>query len=166
MNLERYPWTRYWCPRWGQLRTDDDGFLMDPDSEWGRRTQVELRQLHEIPNPGALLLLAEPGLGKSDALGEALQLRSGEQASIVYAPTLQIVNSVQQVQAIFKDESVRAWADGTGTLHLYLDALDECILRVDVFGPLLIEELRSLPVERLRLYLACRTAEWPASFEL
>jgi hypothetical protein len=166
MNAERFPWTRYWCPRGGQLRTDEDGFLTDPESAWGRITHPALWQLNEIENPGALLLLGEPGLGKSDAMAEARRVRAADATATVYAPPLQVVNSAQQLQAIFDDETVRAWAGGTGTLHLYLDALDECMFRVDVFGPLLVEELRSLPIERLRLYLACRTAEWPASFEL
>jgi hypothetical protein len=50
-------------------------------------------------------------------------------------------------------------------LHLFLDSLDEARLRIGVVTTLLIEKLRQHQIERLYLRIACRTAEWPLSFE-
>lgn len=50
-------------------------------------------------------------------------------------------------------------------MHIYLDSLDECLLRVDTVAALLADELRPYPIERLFFRIACRTADWPLSLE-
>jgi hypothetical protein len=160
-----YPWQRYWCARGAAIPLDNVGFLADPEGQWGRFVATGLQPLHEVANRGALVLLGEPGLGKSDALAAAAMLRRSDASLVVLTPNLQAINSAQQLQQLFASPAIRGWTEGTSTLHLYLDAVDECRLRVDVFGELLVELLRELPLDRMRLYLACRTTEWPATLE-
>jgi hypothetical protein len=160
-----YPWQRYWYARGGVISFDTTGFLSDPETPWGQFTAAGLQSLADIPNHGALLLLGEPGLGKSDALATDASQRRTDPDAIVITPNLQAINTAQQLDQVFASPAVRAWVEGTGRLHLYLDSIDECRLRVDVFGELLVELLRELPLERLRLYLACRTTEWPSTLE-
>ena len=50
-------------------------------------------------------------------------------------------------------------------MHLFLDSLDECLLRIDTIVAFLPEELKKLPVDRLSLRIACRTAVWPLLLE-
>jgi hypothetical protein len=54
---------------------------------------------------------------------------------------------------------------GDHRLRLFLDSLDECLLRVDTVAALLVDELRDYPVERLSLRVGCRTADWPGVLE-
>jgi hypothetical protein len=67
--------------------------------------------------------------------------------------------------ALFESETFESWRKGDWLLHLYLDSLDECLLRVDNVANLLADELPKQPVDRLRLRIACRTAPWPAVLE-
>jgi hypothetical protein len=58
-----------------------------------------------------------------------------------------------------------SWRGGSGVLHLFLDSLDECLIRVDTLATLLAQELERCPIDRLRLRVACRTAVWPMLLE-
>ena len=50
-------------------------------------------------------------------------------------------------------------------LHLYIDSLDECLLRIDSVAALLADEIPKYPLDRLKLRIACRTASWPPLLE-
>jgi hypothetical protein len=66
---------------------------------------------------------------------------------------------------LFHGQVIEEWRNGEGVLHLFLDSLDECLLRIDTLSALLLDELRKCPVDRLFLRIACRTAEWPNFLE-
>jgi predicted NACHT family NTPase len=115
------------------------------------------------------VLLGEPGLGKSTALW---QYRGGVEAGAARTGTAILwkdLNAYQSeerlIRAVFEDSRFTAWAAGDRVLHLFLDSLDECLLRIDTLTCLLSEELARFPISRLRLRLACRTAVWPALLE-
>jgi hypothetical protein len=69
------------------------------------------------------------------------------------------------VRNLFEPPTFVSWANGEHRLHLFLDSFDECLLRIDTLAALLPTELQNYPVERLRLRIACRTANWPSSLE-
>jgi hypothetical protein len=46
-------------------------------------------------------------------------------------------------------------------LALYMDSLDEALLRIDTIAVLLADELPRHPVERISIRIACRTFAWP-----
>ena len=69
------------------------------------------------------------------------------------------------VEKLFGDREFASWVQGDHRLHLFLDSLDECLLRVDTVAPILVDKLQDCPVERLSLRVACRTAEWPMLLE-
>jgi len=60
---------------------------------------------------------------------------------------------------------IRAWIESDAVLDLFLDSLDECLLRVDTLAAMLPEVMESLPRDRLRLRVACRTGDWPQTLE-
>ena len=64
-------------------------------------------------------------------------------------------------QRLFHSDIFASWLSGRQSLHLFIDSLDEALLRIDTLAALLGEELRKYPVERLSLRIACRTAVWP-----
>src|SRR5207253_849566 len=59
----------------------------------------------------------------------------------------------------FESEKFSTWQKGTHLLHLLLDSLDESLLRLTILANLLAGWLKrhKLPIERLRLRIACRT---------
>jgi hypothetical protein len=164
-----FPWNRFWCPRDGALVLASDGFLLDPESPYGAAANPDVVPFERIESAPCLVLLGEPGLGKSTALR---QHRGGVEAGAAGPGTAILwknLNAYQSeerlIRAIFEDSMFTAWVAGDGVLHLFLDSLDECLLRIDTLACLLSEELARFPISRLRLRLACRTAVWPALLE-
>src|SRR5262249_45078794 len=74
-------------------------------------------------------------------------------------------SDVLLMRSVFDDPTFTAWRHGTGILHLFLDSLDECLIRIDALAALLAQELTQCPTARLRLRIACRTAVWPSFLE-
>jgi hypothetical protein len=66
---------------------------------------------------------------------------------------------------LFESQIFKEWLNGTHTLNLFLDSLDEGLLSIQVLAACLVDEFKRLPSERLRLRIACRTAEWPTLLE-
>ena len=67
-----------------------------------------------------------------------------------------------EYQRVFGSEQFIAWTKGSSQLVLFLDSLDEALLRIDTIANLLASELPSYPVSRLSVRIACRTAVWPS----
>ena len=63
-----YNWKRFWCPRTGYLNLSDGGYLYDPNSEWGHAYNPDVVTLESIVHTPCLVLLGEPGIGKTYAL--------------------------------------------------------------------------------------------------
>lgn len=127
---------------------------------------VSLRDTMDTP---CLVLLGEPGIGKSSTLQNekgqlehAIGLSGGR---ILWFDLRGYGSEDRLVRNLFENTIVRDWAEGTGRLYLFLDSLDECLLRIDTLAALLVDELGRLPVDRLYLRVACRTADWPLWLE-
>jgi hypothetical protein len=164
-----FPWTRFWCPRDGALVLASDGFLLDPESPYGATANPDVVPFERIESATCLVLLGEPGLGKSTALRQhrdGVEVEAAETGTAILWKDLNAYQSEERlIRAVFEDSRFTAWAAGDGVLHLFLDSLDECLLRIDTLACLLSEELARFPISRLRLRLACRTAVWPALLE-
>lgn len=153
-------WQRYWLPMGANLNLDVDGFLPDPKCEFGRHYNPELRRLEALRAIPLLMLLGEPGAGKSTLMqDEADALAAAGQA--VHSLRLNEYSSADLVPAAFDSPSVLHWRQGAHMLYLFLDGLDECLLIIPNAARLLLRALRELPRDRLLLRLSCRTAEWP-----
>src|SRR5439155_4769847 len=87
-----------------------------------------------------------------DASGTAITLRRDLSA---YGTDSMLYN------AIFESLEFTKWINSTETLEIFLDSLDECLIHVRTVARLLVEEFTKYPRSRLRLRIACRTAEWP-----
>jgi|GEM_PF-4647406 len=79
MSTKRYDWKRYWIPKDKKLPLDADGFLIDPAKPqgfwWSEKSDaVGFDSLIKAP---CLVLLGEPGMGKSDTVKRA-ELLTGE----------------------------------------------------------------------------------------
>ncbi|HEV7428542.1 MAG TPA: hypothetical protein VGQ46_19470 [Thermoanaerobaculia bacterium] len=162
-----YAWNRFWCPREGSYSLTADGFLREPHKRYRVGDVKAFAEISDIP---VLLLLGEPGIGKTFAITaerESIHAAVAQRCERILWPDLQEVDSSERFDRVVIDTpEFQAWLKGESILHLYLDALDECMLRVRTLGRLLINALQDGPAERLRLRLTCRTAEWSNELEI
>jgi predicted NACHT family NTPase len=155
-----YEWRRYWVAREGSMSFNDRGFIAEPEDDrlgiMAAPSHVPFEKIAHFP---CLALLGEPGIGKTetlkrlpDASGTAITLRRDLSA---YGTDSLLYNE------IFKSLEFTKWINSTETLEIFLDSLDECLIHVRTVARLLVEEFTKYPRSRLRLRIACRTAEWP-----
>jgi hypothetical protein len=150
---------RFWLPRDQPLRLDDAGFLPDPTDPFGQAANPQARQLEQLRDNRCLILLGEPGLGKSTALGVEREALLAQKRPVHYVDLGATGQENILRTQIFEAEAFQSWSAGEGILHLLLDSLDEARLRIKVIADLLIDGLKSVDVTRLRLQLACRSAD-------
>ena len=162
------PWTRFWCPLGGVIHCGDDngGFLTDPEDKYGSIANPTVRRLSQLlPEAGPLVLCGEPGIGKSTELENVRAVLEGERdarGEVLRWIVFRDVADVTEFRRLTVDSPQwQAWRTGTARMTLVVDGLDEGLLRVPNFVNDLTALLKDEPVSRLRLVLACRTAEWP-----
>jgi len=68
MSGKRYNWKRFWYPMTGNIDLSDRGYLYDPDSEYGHIFNPEVVPFESIETVPCLVLLGEPGIGKTPAI--------------------------------------------------------------------------------------------------
>ena len=145
----------------------DRGYLADPDIG-GPYSNPHLVPFETINEDPCLVLLGEPGIGKSTALATHVletQQRSSTEMHCLHFD-LRAYGSEQRLQrALFDHPEIVSWQGDTSALHLFLDSLDESLLRIDTVTDMLVEELGRWPRHRLFLRIACRTADWQPTFE-
>jgi predicted NACHT family NTPase len=114
-------------------------------------------------------LLGEPGIGKSVAMAAErsnIEAKVKEEGGQLLWLDLRSHGSEDRlIGALFRSKEFVSWLSGRHELHIYLDSLDECLLRIEQLGSLLVDELTRYPVDRLRFRVACRTADWPNVLE-
>lgn len=163
-----YIWKRFWCPRTGNLALDE-GYLLDPEAKWGEVYNPDVKSFDTIGQTPCLVLLGEPGIGKSTAMREAFERVSaaatGAETKSLWFDLRAYGSEDRLVQDLFGSALFTGWATGSHRLQVFIDSLDECLLRIDNVGTLLGDELKEQPIQRLGLRIACRTAEWPSSLE-
>lgn len=169
MAKTTYNWQRYWCPRDASYSLQDGGYLADPHGTWGAAFNPNLLAFQDVARAPCLVLLGEPGIGKSQAIEASRRTVEADLRAAgneILQVDLRTGDSEERlIRKIFGTPTFKAWQDGSHDLFLFLDSLDECLLRVSTVAGLLIEELAQYPVDRLRLRIACRTAEWPQFLE-
>ena len=167
----KYPWKRFWCPRDGVMNLSDGGFLYYPESEYAKYVQSDVVSFEKIANQPCLALLGEPGIGKStvmreleESLAESIE-SSGD--SLLYLNLNEYGDESRLIKNLFHCEMFVTWKKGNHILHLFLDSLDECHIKIQQVGTILANHFQGITdhLWRLRLRIACRTAEWPATLE-
>jgi hypothetical protein len=160
-----YDWERFWVERTAMLDMSDGGFLADPANT---PPQVYPRRplgLAELRKYRALGLLGEPGIGKSTVLeieaARTSRQSDGDIASL-HVDLRAYSSEGLLYQRVFGSEEFIGWTKGNSQLVLFLDSLDEALLRIDSIANLLASELPRYPSSRLSVRIACRTAVWPS----
>jgi predicted NACHT family NTPase len=169
MTNDNYNFKRFWYSRASQIKLSDDGFLFDPESEYGHIHNPDVVSFESIMSIKCLALLGEPGIGKTCAMQAERQVIDSkikaEGGETLWLDLRSFGSEDRLVHNLFEHASFISWVNGEYELHLFLDSLDECQLRIDNLATLLIDELKKYPTERLFLRIACRTADWSNSLE-
>ncbi|WP_414586420.1 NACHT domain-containing protein [Scytonema sp. PCC 10023] len=118
-----------------------------------------------------MTLLGEPGIGKSFAIEaeqKIIDAKIKEEGSQVLRLNLREYSSEDRlVRRLFENPIFDAWIRGNHRVYIFLDSLDECLLRINNLAGLLAGELSNYSdhIERLYFRITCRTADWPNSLE-
>ncbi|MCL4551977.1 MAG: hypothetical protein M1305_00250 [Candidatus Marsarchaeota archaeon] len=156
-------WQRFWHPLGTNLQFDNEGFLADPEAEYGSWRNPHAVPFEAVCETECLILLGEQGIGKSTAITQAVE--SVDVDHCLSFDTAEFQTDALLKSDIFDKREFQQWRDGDYILYLFLDSLDEGVLTPDIIVDLLSRELAGCPTKRLRLRLACRTAAWPADLE-
>ncbi|MHC5934409.1 NACHT domain-containing protein [Nostoc sp.] len=165
-----YNWKRFWCPNTGNIKLDYGGFLEDPELEHGHITNPDVVPFSAISHIPCLVLLGEPGIGKTTAAEQAYkqvqeQVRESEDDCLWF--NLGDFDSNQDLSnRIFQSEIFIQWINGIHKLHLFLDSLDEGLLSFQIIVRTLKNKIEHLPTERLYFRITCRTSVWLESSTL
>jgi len=164
-----YPWKRFWYPRETTIELRDGGYLYRPEVEWAIRFfSGNLIPLEELASVPCLILLGEPGLGKSRELSQQQTFtrdRLGE--AVLWCDFNAYQEQSMLARALFDHATFQEWLHGTRRLYLFLDGLDEGRLSIPTLARFLAVEFARYRdhLTRLSLRITCRTAEWPALLE-
>jgi len=164
-----YDWKRFWCPGDASFSLADDGFLYDPDAKYGNHLNPRVVPFSQLHGAACLVLLGEPGIGKSTAVEQEVAAAKAEfraSANVVVAINLgEYGDETRLVHDVFGSQEMAGWRTGSHGLHLFLDSLDECGLQIPHVAKILRRQIGDLKqhLSRLRLRIACRTADWPSS---
>jgi len=147
----------------------DRGYLYDPDSEWGRVCNPGLVSLESIYDFPCLVLLGEPGIGKSKELEKLKAFTVTKTCDSSQVLELNLRSCTNLKEDLFKDETFVNWLGSSYHLYLFLDSLDEGLLGIPTLATGFIDELKKPKymnhIVRLHLRIACRTFVFPATLE-
>jgi len=157
---------RFWVPRGTDPDLSDDGFLFDPESKSAQVRGSSELPFEAIANEPVLILLGEPGIGKSTAL-EAEYDRITSAVTATNKGNLWVDLGRYGSDSLLDRRLLRAklFRRHEKECNIFLDGFDECINRVPNLPSLLLEFLSKLPPDGLRLRIASRTADWSPELE-
>jgi hypothetical protein len=169
LGNRRYDWDRFWVESHLRVEAGDSGFFADPlDEHSWLRPAVESHRLEQLTDDTCLVLLGEPGLGKSQAVKDAVEAaHEAADQPVVERLDLGAYPDAGALRAkLIEGEGWQKWAGEGRILHLYLDSLDEAMLQFPSIHKFLLEEFATAhdALERLRLRVVCRSAEWITDF--
>jgi hypothetical protein len=144
------------------------GYLADPDQEYGHIYNPQATTLPNIFEIPCLILLGEPGIGKSDEIGTQFEELKQDcvNDSFLYFELRDFQTDLKLALDIFDNNPIfQDWLKGHNKLHIFLDSLDEGLLSISNLSSILLKELKKYPTDRLCLRITCRTAEWPLFLE-
>lgn len=158
-------WPRYILPAGTPLLLSD-GFLADTDGRHRSYSNSGLITLREFFRRRCCILLGDAGIGKTDVLRkeyERVRAIVPQPGNMIFTSVRDFGSDVTAEQFLASSEIATWIADDAAELFLFLDSLDEALLKVDTRSSLLSKALAGWPIQRLWLRITCRPAFWPAS---
>jgi hypothetical protein len=163
----RYEAPRYWLPEGQEIPVIDSGFMPDRQGPLAA-VLPDAKSLVELADTSCLVLIGEPGLGKSTAMKAeykriAASLLPEDRAQLVELGFTRVAAELRR--EIFESSAFREWREGDGRLFLFLDSLDEARMRIEHVAKLLLGGLEGVPFGRLVVRLSCRSADRHSNLE-
>jgi hypothetical protein len=161
-----YNWQRFWYPREAHIPLEG-GYLYLPPQEYAHYFQDERKTIEQLVDIPCLILLGEPGIGKSSEIRKCETSLKQQQQDRYMTLHIELGGQTESTldEELFKNQTYQSWLNDTGQLYLLLDGLDEGLLTIPVLTQILSRKFQKLPRERLFLRVTCRTADWLSSFE-
>lgn len=152
---ENFAWTRHWIPEGGGPVGADRS---------DATTETDPVVLTEIAETQCLVLLGDPGMGKTHEIEElaAWLADKGEQVDLLRGGDVRFPT---ELDALITSEHQRRWADDERPWHILIDGIDEIAGSPSSAEQLLSQFLDQLFASNrkralLRIALTCRTAAW------
>lgn len=170
MKNIRYQWKRYWVPYKNDgISLTDHGFLEDPTGEFGKYVSPNLATLEDLKKLGCLILVGEPGIGKSSEIKElyyATAKESGDDHAL-WIDLKDVMTPEGFISRLTNDPRYKNWSENNEPLYLFLDSFDEGTFSfprfANAFSALLTDHHKN--ISNLYLRISCRTALWPSYME-
>lgn len=154
---------RFWLPVGSTYRLGQDGWLLDSDSS-AYYAADDLLTTQNIASARCVVMLGEPGIGKSSVISTRESLTPGmtgiDNVTVDLSP---YTSEYRLVQEVFEGSTISQWESGDGQLCLTLDSFDEAHRRIPSLHSILGQFVDRWDCRRLYLRIACRTADWPNS---
>lgn len=146
---------------------DDDGFLYNPEHELARYYNPEAKTLEDYGQDNhCLVLLGEPGIGKSTSLEEEGQRLHGilpePEKQSMYVNLADYGDESRLIRDLFESDNFKSFEQSDYSLYMLLDSLDECALLMEQVPIIIGKELekRKDILPRLHIRISCRTNAW------
>ncbi len=160
-----YDWPRFLVARDGSVILDSQDYLVDPEAEYGEISNPDAKAFHDIQDHPILILLGEPGIGKSTLLHEAEQIAERNERHSIPFSLGEYSNDDRLIRELENVHSEVVETD-TRPTDLLIDSLDEGILSIPQLARILGQCLESFKdIKNLRIRLTCRSAVWPTTLE-
>ena len=167
MITQIFPWKRFWCTRTGTMSLNDNGFFLDPESEYASYYHKGVVAFEEIQKTPCLILLGEPGIGKTTTINSEIRTLESQIISsnkkLIYKNLNEYGDENRLIREVFESSTIKSWQKGQHHLYLFLDSIDECLIEIPQLAIILKNQFYKLKdhSSRLSLRISCRTADWP-----
>lgn len=155
---------RYWSRGEGLVALDQEGFLLDPDDKDQIYNKTEVVSFDEINNTNCLILLGEPGVGKSQAVQHEYSrlLKQDVNSLIIFHDISEFGDENRLIEELFKSKFFQNWINSDKILTMFIDGYDQCLLGIGNLPALLESQFKKIEtfVDRLRLRISCRSGLW------
>ena len=162
----KYDWQRRWLPVYESRAesTDVASRAKSPQAHWQLRSATDGVLFNEIRHIHCLILLGEPGIGKTYAVRREQRQLEGR-ISNTTDKTLWVdlsgCNATESIRSqLFEREKYRDWKAGTHRLTMFVDSVDQAGIPVGHAVTAIGNELADADVNRLQLRLVCRDYAW------
>jgi hypothetical protein len=112
-----YPWQRFWCAREQGYTLSDYGYLLNPEQRAFYSVNANLKSTDDLAPEPCLVLLGEPGIGKSQEIQKAVAQEQAEAETTGDAFLLVDLKSVGSeatlYRRVFDEFAFRQWVEDT-----------------------------------------------------
>jgi len=154
---------RFLIPAGEEVKFIENGFLPNPDDKYQKLMNETIVSFEEIENEACLIILGEPGIGKTTLLKNEAKRLSENNKKFLWVDLKDVSDSTALKEEIVGQSEIKNIAETQEPIYLFLDGVDESIITFDKLSSRIIKEFEKLPREKIFLRISGRTVNFPAS---